>query len=69
MPAINIMGVIAMLAKIAVGNVVEDYYIENTHILICDDVCKNRTKEDIDSILFRTGQIATAIKMHSQKGS
>lgn len=35
------------------GNVVEEYTIENTRIKICDDFCRDKTQEDIDRILSR----------------
>jgi hypothetical protein len=33
------------------GNVVEDFYIGNTRIRICDDSCRNKTPEDVNTIM------------------
>lgn len=33
------------------GNVVEDFYIGATHVRICDDYCRDKTKEDVQKIL------------------
>ena len=48
------------MAKRAIeeGHVVEDFYIGHTHIRICDDYCRDKTKEDIQNILRRIGRIA-----------
>jgi hypothetical protein len=33
------------------GHVVEDFMIGNTHILICDDACRDMTPEDTQRVL------------------
>ncbi len=43
--------------KVTEGNVVEDYYIGHCHIKICDDYCRDKTKEDVDKILKRIAEI------------
>ena len=43
------------------GNVVEDYYVGTTHIVICDDYCKNTTPEEIREILNRIASRALPI--------
>ena len=39
------------------GHVVADYYIGNTHIIVCDDFCANNTQQDNDAIMARAGRI------------
>jgi hypothetical protein len=36
-----------------VGNIVSDYYIGNTHVMICDDYCRGQTKEQAEAIIDR----------------
>lgn len=38
------------------GHVVKDFYIGNTHIQICDDYCRDKTKEEVDEILARIAE-------------
>ena len=46
-----------MLAKIPIeGNIVKDYYIGNTHILISDAAYVNNTKEDNQRVLDQAAQ-------------
>lgn len=35
------------------GNFVEEYFIGNSRIRICDDYCKDVTEQDIEKILNR----------------
>lgn len=42
-----------------VPHVVKDYYIGNTHIMICDNYCV-RTQEEIDAILKRIATVVHA---------
>lgn len=48
-----------------IGNVVKEYVIEDEHgkcrIRICDDCCRNTTKEEIEARLKRIAQISTEI--------
>lgn len=39
------------------GNVVEEFYIDNAHIKICDDYCRNKTKAEVDEILKRIARL------------
>ena len=41
-----------------VGNVVRDFYIGNTHVRICDDYCRDKTKEEVQAILDRIARNA-----------
>lgn len=45
------------MAKQEEGHVVEDFYIEGTHIKICDDYCKDKTESDVAVILKRIANI------------
>lgn len=47
-----------MKKALEVGNVVEEFYIGNTRVRICDDYCRNKSQEDVDKILERIGRIA-----------
>lgn len=40
------------------GHVVREMKIGNTHIRICDDYCRDKTKEDVDEILRRIARNA-----------
>lgn len=40
------------------GNVVMDFYVDGAHVRICDDYCRNKTKEEVDEILKRIAQNA-----------
>jgi hypothetical protein len=37
--------------KFPTGHVVEEYRVGNARVLISDDYCRNRTKEEVDAIL------------------
>lgn len=39
------------------GHVVEEFYIGNTHIRICDDYCRDKTPEEVEAILKRIADI------------
>jgi hypothetical protein len=40
------------------GNVVRDFKIGNTRIKICDDMCRDKTPEDVQKILDRIARQA-----------
>lgn len=40
------------------GHVVEDFYIGKTHVQICDDYCRNKTRAEVDEILARIARNA-----------
>jgi hypothetical protein len=35
------------------GHIVRDYYIGNTHCIVCDNYCRDKTKEETEAILKR----------------
>ena len=39
------------------GHVVEEFYIGPTHVRICDDYCRGKTREDVQAILDRIAEI------------
>jgi hypothetical protein len=41
------------VTKTEIGNVVKNYKVGNTRIVVCDDYCRNRTKPEIDAILAK----------------
>lgn len=41
-----------------VGHIVKEWYDGNTHCIICDDYCRDKTPEDVEAILDR---IATLV--------
>ena len=43
---------------VELGHVVEDFYIGNTHVRICDDACRDKTPEEVQAILDRIGHNA-----------
>ena len=45
----------------AAGHVVQDFYIGNTHVKICDDCCRGQSKEETDAILERIASISLRI--------
>ena len=47
-----------MTERLEPGHVVEDFYIGKTHIMICDDYCRNKSKEEIENTLNRIAAIA-----------
>ncbi len=40
-----------------IGHVVEDFYIGDIHVRICDDYCRDKTPEDVDKILKRIAEL------------
>jgi len=49
-----------------IGNIVEDYYIKGTHVIICDDAYRNKTKTEINKILDRINAIGVQIVLANQ---
>lgn len=47
-----------MVKNIVEGNVVEDFYIGNTRIKICDDYCRGQSKEEAQVIIDRISRAA-----------
>lgn len=47
-----------ILAKIPIGNIVEDFKVGNTHIMICDDDCRDKGPEDKAKAIKRMEVIA-----------
>ncbi len=47
-----------ILAQIPIGNIVEDFNVGNTHIMICDDDCRDKTQEDKKRTIRRSEVIA-----------
>lgn len=47
-----------MAAGVEKDNVVREFSIGNTRIRICDDYCRDRTREDVELILQRIAQRA-----------
>ena len=47
-----------MLNKKIEGNIVADYYIGPTHIMVSDACYRDKTKEEIERIWERVSQIA-----------
>jgi hypothetical protein len=45
-------------AQIPIGNIVEDFKVGNTHIMICDDDCRDKTPEDKARAIKRMEVIA-----------
>lgn len=39
------------------GHVVEEFYIGPTHVRICDDYCRGKTREEVQAILDRIAEI------------
>lgn len=48
----------AKITETGKGNVVRDFMIGGTRIKICDDYCRDKTKEEIDEIIRNTSIIA-----------
>ena len=40
------------------GHVVEEFYHGHVHVRICDDYCRDKTKEEVDAILARIARNA-----------
>ena len=54
-----------------IGNVVEDFYIGNTHVMICDDYCRDKTPEQVQEILDRIAARALPVlqrQMREEQG-
>lgn len=47
-----------ILAQIPVGNIIEDFKVGNTHIMICDDDCRDKGPEDKAKAIRRMEVIA-----------
>ena len=47
-----------LLSDINIGHVVEDYMQGNVMVRICDDYCKDKTKNEIRATLRRIEQLA-----------
>ncbi len=45
-------------AKIPIGNIAEDFMIGNTHIIICDDNCRDKGPDDKEMAIKRMEIIA-----------
>ena len=43
---------------ISTGNAVKEFSIGKTHVKICDDYCRNKTKAEVEKILRRIAQNA-----------
>ena len=57
-----------MLANIPLGgDIVEDYYIGNTHILICDAAFRNNTPEDNKRVLEAAARASLNIIRNRQR--
>lgn len=39
-------------------HIAEEFYLGNTHIVISDDYCKDKTKAEVDQILKEIAEIA-----------
>ncbi len=40
-----------------VGHIVKEWYDGNTHCIICDDYCRDKTPEDVEAILDRIAKL------------
>ncbi len=47
-----------MECQIPIGNIVEDFKMGNTHVIICDDDCRDKTQEDKAKAIKRMEVIA-----------
>lgn len=47
-----------MVRNIVEGNVVQDFYIGNTRIKICDDYCRGQSKEEAQAIIDKISRTA-----------
>lgn len=47
-----------ILAQIPVGNIIEDFKVGNTRIMICDDDCRDKGPEDKAKAIKRMEVIA-----------
>lgn len=58
-----------MLAKVPLGgNVVEEQYISNTHILFCDAAYAGKGPEEIQRVLDEAARASENIILHNQSG-
>lgn len=56
-----------MLAKIPLGgDIVEDYYIGNTHILVCDAAYAGKGPDHTQRVLDEAAQASLNIILHNQ---
>lgn len=44
------------ISNFPLGNVVRDYYQGHAHIIVCDDYCRNMTKEEVQAKLDRIAE-------------
>jgi len=44
------------ISNFPLGHVVRDYYQGNVHIIVCDDYCRNMTKEEVQAKLDRIAE-------------
>ncbi len=44
------------ISNFPLGHVVKDYYVGNTHIIVCDDYCRGMTKEQVQAKLDRIAE-------------
>lgn len=56
-----------MIKQPVAGNVVEDYYLGNTHVQICDDAYRGKSQEYYQRVLDDAARAATNIIIHNQK--
>ena len=61
---------------VAEGHVVKDFYVGHTHIVICDDYCRDKTPEEVKETMRRIARIAigsmraaTEEKMNQEQGN
>lgn len=56
-----------MIKPPVVGHVVEDYYLGNTHVLICDDAYAGKSQEYYQRVLDDAARAATNIIINNQQ--
>lgn len=39
------------------GHVAKEFYLGNTHVLICDDYCRGKTAQEVQEILDRVAEL------------
>ncbi len=47
------IGEAVCMAKVKEGNVVRNFKIGNTRVIICDDYCRDKTPDEVNAILAR----------------
>ncbi|MBA4698518.1 MAG: hypothetical protein H2212_03710 [Ruminococcus sp.] len=58
-----------MVAGAKTGNIVREFTIGNTRIKMCDDYCRDKTREDVELILQRIARTAIEqLSMITQDG-